>query len=47
MHEPVLAFQKCSTHPAKCTSLQILQKPIAISTHGVSQYLPTNEDTDG
>jgi hypothetical protein len=28
VHEPILAFHKCCTHPTKCTNLQILQKPI-------------------
>jgi hypothetical protein len=28
-------------------SLQILQKPVAKPTHGVSEYFLTNEDTNG
>jgi len=28
-------------------SLEILQKFIAKLAHGLSEYLPTNEDTDG
>jgi hypothetical protein len=47
VHESVPAFQKCCTHPAKCTSLQILQKPVVKLTHGMSKYLLMNEDTDG
>ncbi len=45
MHELVPAFWKCCTHPTKCTSLQILQKPVAKPKHGVLEYLLTNEDT--
>jgi hypothetical protein len=47
VHEPVPAFQKYYTRPTKCTNLQILQKPIAKPTHGVSEYLPMNKDTNG
>jgi len=47
VHEQVLAFQNYCTHLAKCTNLQILQKPVAKPTHGVSEYFPTNEDTSG
>jgi hypothetical protein len=47
VHEPILAFRKCCTHPAKCTNLQILQKPVAKPTRAVLEYLPTNEDTGG
>jgi hypothetical protein len=46
VHEPVLVFLKCCTCLAKCMSLQILQKPVTKPTHGVSKYLPTNENTD-
>jgi hypothetical protein len=47
VHEPVPTFRKCYTHPAKCTSLQILQRLVAKPVCGVLEYLPTNEDTDG
>jgi hypothetical protein len=47
VHELVLAFQKCWTHPTKCTSLQILQKSVTKPVHGMLKYLPTNEDTGG
>jgi hypothetical protein len=47
VHEPVPAFLKCCTHPVMCTSLQILQKPVAKPMHGVSEYIPMNEDIDG
>ncbi len=35
VHEPVPAFQKCCTHTVKCTSFQILQKPVTKPAHGV------------
>jgi hypothetical protein len=47
VHELVQTFQKCCTHPIKCMNLQILQKFIAKLTHGVLEYLLTNEDTNG
>jgi len=47
VHELVLAFLKCWTHLLKCTSLQILQKPVTKHVHGMSEYLPMNKDTDG
>jgi hypothetical protein len=47
VHEPVLVFQKCCTRPTKFTSLQILQKFVAKLAHGISKYLPMNEDTNG
>ncbi len=47
VHELVLAFQKCYTHLAKCTSLQILQKFIIKPAHGVSKHFPMNEDISG
>jgi hypothetical protein len=47
VHELVLTFLKCYTHSAKCMSLQILQKPVAKPAHGMLEYLPMNEDTDG
>ncbi len=47
MHELIPVFRKCCTHPAKCTSLQILQKPITKPMHGMLEYLPTNENTGG
>ncbi len=45
VHEPIPAFWKCCTHPAKCTSLQILQRPVAKPARAMLEYLPTNEDT--
>ncbi len=47
VHESISTFQKCCTHPAKCTSLQILQKPVAKFAHGTLEYLSTNKDIDG
>jgi len=47
VHELVIVFQKCCTHLTKCTSLQILQKPVAKPAHGVLECLPTNKDTNG
>jgi hypothetical protein len=47
MHEPVPTFRKCCTHLVKCMSFQILQKPVAKPTHGMSEYFPMNEDIDG
>jgi hypothetical protein len=47
VHELVSTFLKCCTHLAKCTNLQILLKFVAKPTHGVWEYFPTNEDTNG
>jgi hypothetical protein len=47
VHELVLAFQKCCTHPTKCMSLQILQKLVAKPVHGVSKYFIMNENANG
>jgi hypothetical protein len=47
VHELVPTFQKCCTHPTKCTSLQILQKLVAKPMHGMLEYFPTNKDTNG
>ncbi len=47
VHELVPTFQKCCTHLTMCTNFQILQKFVTKPTHGVSEYLPMNEDTDG
>jgi hypothetical protein len=47
VHEPILAFYKCCTHPTKCMNLQILQKLVAKPRHGVLQYLPMNKNTNG
>jgi len=47
VHGPIPTFLKCCTHPAKYTSLQILQRPVGEFAHGVLEYLPTNEDTGG
>jgi hypothetical protein len=47
VHKLVPVFLKCCTHPAKCTSLQILQKFVAKFVHVVSEYLLTNENTIG
>jgi hypothetical protein len=54
---PSSHFWKCESHPhtcpkvglwqTKCTSLQILQKPVAKLAHGVSKYFHVNEDTNG
>jgi hypothetical protein len=42
VHEPVLAFQKCCTHPAKYTSFKILQKT-RCKVCAWSVEIPSNE----